>query len=465
MIAALQRPWPHVLAAGLVRLLVLLVVPYAAAQLAIPGLTERQDAAGSTYLNTLRWRVTVHALTEDEPAYDEMARNIAAGRGLVLDSVWLITTPGRPAMYAGFTYPVFVAAIYRVFGPGEHLPVFLIQILLASGAAYFVFETARRVAGPVAGALAATYYAFHPVLIWSSVALMSESLAIPLTVVLMWLLVCRPPVRGRAAVIGALMAGVSLARSTFAYFTPVAAWLLVLERRSWRGWSRRLASGCAVLAVFAACVAPWAVRNYVYSGRLIPFSTKSGTNAWMWNHPGLTVEFGPRAFEAPKPVDVFDAEIQNLPSEAERDARLMRLFLDFVAADPAKFAGLVFVRTVMALAPVAVSSGYHGGSVTASATAIYVKGIPLLALGAGLWFLRARFWWRIRPLVLFVAYWTAMQSLAGPGLRYRLPADPAWACIAGAVGAAALARLARSGRPNPLARRWIAPRRVAGSGI
>ena len=217
---------------------------------------------------------------------------------------------------------------------------------------------------------------------------------------------------------------------------------------------RRFAPVCACLAAFTLSVAPWTIRNYVHWGRLIPLSTKSGVNAWMWNHPGLVVEFGTRAFEGPKPIDIFDAEIQDLPNEAERDAKLMRLFVEFVADQPMKFAGLVLVRLAMAVAPVSVSSEYHGGSTVAALSAWYIKGIPLIALVAAGVLLRARLWWRIRPLGLFVGYWMVMQSLAGPGIRYRLPADPVWACIIGVIGAAVLAKTLRGPGTDPLARRW-----------
>jgi 4-amino-4-deoxy-L-arabinose transferase-like glycosyltransferase len=448
--------------AAVVRVLVLLAVPYVSGGLTMPTDQERVDTSHLRYAEVLRWRVTHRAFTEDEPAYDEMARNIVAGRGFVLDSLWLITTPGEPAMYAGFTYPLFVAGIYRVFGPGEQLPLFLVQIALAAAAVCFVFATARKVAGAVAGGLAAAYYALHPVLIWSSLAMMSEALVVPLMTAVLWLLVCRPRMRGSAALMGALLAVLCLARSTLAQFVPVAVGLLTWARRGWRGWVRRLTPAVVALAVFVACVAPWTIRNYVHWGRLIPFSTKSGAGAWLWNHPGLSVEFGPRAFDGVMPVDVFGPEIQGLPDEAARDARLMELFLNFVVAEPWKFAGLVGVRFAMALLPVVVSSGALGGSLAGTISAWYVKGIPLLALAVGLAWMRGRLWLRMLPLVLFVVYWTLMQSLAGPGLRYRLPADPAWACIVGIIGAAALAGWRSAPAPGPLARRWL---RSRGTGL
>jgi 4-amino-4-deoxy-L-arabinose transferase-like glycosyltransferase len=450
----LFRPWPYVLAAALLRTATLLVVPYVSSHLAIPGLTEGETPPAVGYVEALRQRVTHHPFTEDEEAYDHMAINLAAGRGFVLDATWLITTPGQPAMYAGCTYPLFVAAFYRVFGPRNQIPVFLVQIILGAVGAYFVFETARRVAGPQAGAFSAAYYVIHPGLVWSSLAMMSEAIAIPLVAFVMWVLVRRPRRLGQGTVLGATWAILSLARSTFGYFVLAIAALLIRERRSWRRWTRRLAPAVACLAAFALFVAPWAIRNYVHWGRVIPLSTKSGPGAWMWNHPGLSVRFGPEAFEAPKPVDVFDPAIQDLPDEAARDAKLMQLFTEFVRQQPGKFAGLVLVRLVMQTLPMAVSSTREG-SLTASLSAWYIKGIPLLAVIAGAVMLRARLWLRILPLVSFVVYWAAMQALAGPGLRYRLPADPVWACIVGVVGAALVAKVWSTRGVSALARRWM----------
>jgi hypothetical protein len=98
-------------------------------------------ARASGYLEFLQRRTDVHPLTEDEHCYDEMAQNIRRGRGFVVDSPWIITTPGAPAMYGGCAYPLFVAAVYTVFSNGRELPVVLLQIALQCLAVGLVFQT------------------------------------------------------------------------------------------------------------------------------------------------------------------------------------------------------------------------------------------------------------------------------------------------------------------------------------
>jgi hypothetical protein len=200
--------------------------------------------------------------------------------------------------------------------------------------------------------------------------------------------------------------------------------------------------------MFIVVCAPWTIRNYVHWHRFIPFSTKSGVNAWFFNHPGLKVEFGRRAVEGPQPVDIFDPQIQRLPDEAARNARLMEMFKEFVRENPEKFLGLCWMRFWMAILPARITST----STTALMAAWYAKGIPLvIGCLAGIFSLR-----RLRDtkepvaavfLLLVVGYWQAIQTLAGPGLRYRLPVEPAWAVLVGIAVAWLLDMLRERRRP------------------
>jgi 4-amino-4-deoxy-L-arabinose transferase-like glycosyltransferase len=456
------NPWAWAVIAGVVRLGMLAVLPQIADHLAInlggqPFVQAAQQTAAPNLPKSpiafLQGRALLRPLTEDESAYDEMAKNLVAGRGFVLDSKWMITTPGRPAMYAGCSYPLFVAAVYAVFGAGAELPVYLIQILLAALAAGWIYKGAARVGGALAGSLAAAFYAFHPNLIWSSVSMMSEAICVPLIALVLWILTVRSRSLGRAVALGVLWAVLCLARSTFADFVWVIAALLVFERRL-APLGRRLLPAGIFVASFVVVCAPWTIRNYVHWGRFIPFSTKSGTNAWMHNHPGLHVEFSQRAVFGPQPVDIFDPQIQNLPDEATRDERLMQMFVEFAKANPGTFLGLAVVRAGMSVLPVSVTSK----SALAVVTAWYAKGTVLIALLLSVWLVRPRLYFRMRAWVLFAVYWTLLQSLAGSGLRYRLPADPAWALIVGALAAAILAAFWRSAA-TPLAHRWVKPAR------
>jgi 4-amino-4-deoxy-L-arabinose transferase-like glycosyltransferase len=392
-------------------------------------------------LQFLQRRTEYQPLTEDEHCYDAMAQNILGGRGFATDFIWVITTPGAPAMYGGCAYPLFVAGIYATFGAGHELPVFLAQIALQTLALWFVFHVAFALGGSLAASIASAFFTFHPVLVWLSLAMLTEALLVPCVAALLWIVVCRVMTMRMAVAVGGLLAMMALTRSTMGALVWVTiAWIL---------WNKRGAvkRAAMIVAVFVLVCAPWTIRNYIQWHRFIPFSTKSGVNAWFFNHPGLKVEFGRRAVEGPQPIDIFDPRIQGLPDEAARDARLMEMFQEFLREHPGKFVGLCWMRFWMALLPARITST----STTALISAWYAKGTPL-ALGIsaiiGGIFLRQK--WRCPRaamfLVLVAAYWQAIQTLAGPGLRYRLPVEPVWAVLVG-IAAAWMADMLRTSRP------------------
>ena len=385
-------------------------------------------AAPTGFFHFLQRRTDFNPLTEDEHCYDEMAQNISRGRGFVVDSLWVITTPGQPAMYGGCGYPLFVAAVYKVSGSGRELPVFLLQILLQGAALWFVYQTVLTLAGPLAAAVSAAFFTFHPVLIWLSIALMSEAILVPAMAALVWMMVCRSLIESKTAVIaGGLLAWMALTRSTTAALVWLAAGWIIFRNR---GSKQSLRATVLLVMTFLFMCAPWTIRNYIHWHRFIPFSTKAGVNAWFFNHPGLKVEFGRAAVEGPQPIDIFDPRIQNLPDEAARNDRLMAMFKEFLRENPAKFGGLCWMRFWMAILPTRITSTTTGALISAW----YAKGIPLI-LGVGALFVARH---RLRNLpgavlfpVLIVAYWQSIQTLAGPGLRYRLPVEPAWAVLVG----------------------------------
>lgn len=395
------------------------------------SIQERNNSDGAGYFQFLQRRTELHPFTEDEHCYDEMARNIAAGRGFITDTLWVITTPGEPAMYGGCGYPLFVATVYSIFGAGRELPVFFVQIALQVLALWLIFQTTNALAGATAAIIAAAFFTFHPVLIWLSISMLSEAILVPAMAALLWIVIRKFPISWPTSVgTGILLGIMALIRSTTAALVwMTVAWIIWIQRSGFK------IAGLLILSFTLVC-APWTIRNYIHWHRFIPFSTKSGVNAWFFNNPGLKVEFGRAAVEGPQPIDIFDPRIQRLPDEAARNERLMAMFKEFVREHPWKFIGLCWMRFWMAILPTRISST----SVTALISAWYAKGIPLIACIAALIDLIAKRTTLAFPKtalfpVCVVLYWQAIQTLAGPGLRYRLPVEPAWAII---VGIAAL---------------------------
>ena len=458
-------PWTCVAFCLLTRTIFLLTLFHGADA----GLLARHDSSersssikALTYYNR---RTELRPLTEDEHNYDEMAANIVAGRGFVLDSHWIVNTPHEPTMYAGCFYPLFVAAVYSVTGSGHELPVFLLQILLHSLAVWPLWQVSRRVGGPLAATLTAGFYALHPTLLWCSAAMMSESITLPFTALLAWLMIPGDAARldagntvrttapldaesrnlrkewRRCVALAAVLAILCLTRSTcfgLAGISAVVLWHQHFSRMTPGTPGRYIAAlrgPIVMLLLFAILCAPWTIRNYIHWHRFIPFSTKSGVNAWFFNHPGQKVEFSRRIFEGINPVDVLSPAIQDLPDEATRDARSMSLFLDFLKRDPWHVLGLIWMRFWIAVLPVSIT----WNTTVSIVGAWYAKGVPLLVAVLAVWRLRiSAIAAATYPWLLSMFYWLAIQSLAGPGLRYRLPVEPFYACMVGVVGAAVI---------------------------
>lgn len=472
LLASLANPWFWAAATFSVRLFFLCLIPTHPGLFLDPGAPVLAPApavesfGGAVAL--LQRRTDSHPFTVDEHCYEEMARNIVLGRGFVIDSPFMVNTPGQPTMFAGAAYPAFLAGVYAVAGNGNQLAAFLIQSLLQAFAAVWVFRAGARLGGALAGGCGAAFLCFHPVVIWVSLSIMSEAILIPGVAWLCWRCVTMDDAGARVSPwwLGVVSAVLCLTRSTALGFALVAWATVVWHRREGAGagegqiegahkqggsnrWNSPMAASVVFWVAFALCCAPWTIRNYAHWHRFIPFSTKSGAGAWIFNHPGLVVEWSSRSFEGPQPVDIHAPAIRSLPDEAARDARLMEMFHEFVRTDPMRFLGLCWIRFWMAVLPVSVSAHHFAARVSAW----YAKG-PVLVLGGlavvicgvrrrdGRWRMLGPAW----PILGMVCYWQLIQTLAGPGLRFRLPVEPAWAVLIGVL----ISVLA--GGWNPLAR-------------
>ena len=381
---------------------------------------DRGGCASLKQLASRRPDCTV--LAEDEIGYDALGRNIAAGRGWLLDQDWVIAQAGTPTAYGGFLYPAFVGAVYAA-ARDDALVLFLLQSLIGAAAvaavAYATFRLADRRAALIAGGLAA----IHPGLALNSAWVMSEALAMPLLLgaYLAWVRYLERPSAARACAFGTAAAAACLTRSP-ALLALVAMVSLSLPRRGF-AWSLHARHAAAALLVFAACVAPWTARNAHLFHAFVPLDTKAGANLWLNNHPSPNPwrevwEGRPDPQPPPGPVPGLD--------EARADQHFGDLAVRYLADQPLQFAGVSAFRLVLALVPVPRYWG-RWPVARAAATALYVA-LTWLAL-AGLW--RVRRQAEGRALIGVAGGWLLMMALTAVGLRHRLTAEWAFTIAAG----------------------------------
>ena len=211
--------------------------------------------------------------------------------------------------------------------------------LLGIAAIAVIGLAGRRLAGPVAGLVAAALAAIYPNLWVNDSLVMSESLAI--LIVAVALLVAfdfdRHPGIGRAIALGALAGLGALTRSELALYAvgfAALAW--------WRaaGHTRRAWMPVAVLATAAVTMAPWALYNLARFDRPVLLSTNDGTTLLGANcETAWYIDVGGWDIRCLEPVPVDETVDASVRSEERRDVAL-----DYITDHPGRLPVVVAAR-------------------------------------------------------------------------------------------------------------------------
>lgn len=356
----------------------------------------------------------------------------AIARSLVEHGVFGID--GAPTAYRMPLFSLFAAFWHSLLGvePYAIMPVLLVLGALVPVGAYLL---GRSVAGPVAGLLAGLLMVFDRDLAVYSGLYMTETLFC-VTVIGGMLAAGRLRVTGSwrwAVATGLLFGCATIARANFGPFVAVALLWIV-----WNGRDRlRTAIGRAALvgAIVAALWAPWAARNYLVFGALIPFTTQGGNGYYgVYNELAAAQPFGlwhGLWISRPVPGGL------DLPAQEVAADQLQRqLARDWIQANPQRALLLALMQPVQLWAP--FCEDFISWMLTT------LVGLPALALLA---------WRRRQPeLVLWLGMMLTATAMAVASLavaRFAFPLRPFLAVaatlpIAGAVEALALLRRGRA---------------------
>jgi hypothetical protein len=171
-------------------------------------------------------------------------------------------------------YPVFLAGARLLVG--DHLEsVRLIQIVAASAGTLFLYRIAIALDGrPEVAATASYLFAAHPLLIRQAGAGSDLALATTLVVIAAYALI-RAATTRRAALAGAALGVLVLARSMTLPLVPLSAAVFLAQRR--------YRDACAVALTALLFVLPIPLRSYAINGSYWP--TRSGLNLFIGNSP------------------------------------------------------------------------------------------------------------------------------------------------------------------------------------
>jgi 4-amino-4-deoxy-L-arabinose transferase-like glycosyltransferase len=363
-------------------------------------------------------RIAQIAATHDwhpvaDPAdYVRHAVSIAHGHGMAPNTL----PGGGPSALRPPAYPYFLGGVFAVSGD-SFTAGRVASALLGVVAVFLIGVIAERLWDRRAALVAMAIAAVYPPLVLLSGTLLSESLALPLVLGLVALVLARD-VRWVPPAAGALFGLALLDRPALVVFAiPLVAAL-------W--WRRALvALGVAVLVVV-----PWTIRNAVEFHAFVPISTQSGFlvagtyNAVSANDPVQPGAYRPAAFDPTLRPILFDPRLD----ENEVSRKLAHAGRTYARRHPGYVPKVIWwngLRLAGLKQPVKQAKysyafqGIGAGWSKLALVAWYV--LALLAIG-GLIRGAARgvAWWLwIMPAALFVS----VIWISGD-LRYRAPIEP-----------------------------------------
>ncbi|MEK7233801.1 MAG: glycosyltransferase family 39 protein [Elusimicrobiota bacterium] len=327
------------------------------------------------------------------------------------------TNPRLPSAYRGPLYPSFIAALL----PKKEVPfprlVLYVQALLGTLAIAGLYLLGGAVHSRLAGALAATAYAFNADQIAYGASLEIEHFCSLLLLSVACALVCwlRRPSNKSTWILG-LAIGFSLnCRSTLFLFTPfLLAACLLRPHFFHKNAKRQLA---LVLLCSALTLSPWIARNALHFRTFIPFERFAAACNLFTASEGMVGTLLPSQAQAI--ASAGDRSFERMDEDG-KNRELSR-----------RAAANIFVRP----------GSYLWSSVVRAAFVVcmhpWLWGLSLLAL----WLNRHQR--RLLPLAYLAAYFLGIHSLLSVEGRYFIPLIPILIVIAASGLASAALSLSR----------------------
>ncbi|HUT12545.1 MAG TPA: glycosyltransferase family 39 protein [Thermoguttaceae bacterium] len=394
----------------------------------------------------------------DSESYWTLGRAIARGEPYEFGepNARVFRTPG---------YPLLLAMIFAIFGDDPSVMWARAQsAVLGMLAVAAVWWLARELFDGRTGLIAAAIAAFYPGAVAMSALVLSEA---PFCVLMLVQLALgtaawKAEKRGRAvglAVVAGIVAGAAtLVRPSWLWFTPLAAAVAVLARRSGEpqgssepqglslrpptrgdkprgsrgslgslgslgcgggGRWRRAEMGAAMLVGLIVAMTPWWIRNAQVTGRFVPTTLQVGASLYDGLNPQATgasdMAFVPQFVEEfrRQPAETDD------PFEYRLDRRFRREAWAWAGANPARATQLGGVKLVRMWNIWPNEPAFSSWPVR---LAVFFTYVPILVFGIIGAARTIRSGWPYLLCWLPAVYFTALHVVFVSSIRYRQPA-------------------------------------------
>ncbi|MBK8900841.1 MAG: glycosyltransferase family 39 protein [Anaerolineaceae bacterium] len=344
----------------------------------------------------------------DASGYHLLAVNLLKGLGLTWDGQ-------IPTSFRMPGYPAFLAFIYGLTRPDPE-PVRLVQAVLGALTCIPTFALAERLGGRKTAVLAGLGVALHPIMIYMTAWLYSETLFFLLLWSGLWVLVRS---FDNSSLLQAALAGLFVGAATLVRPEVMAFPALVLVAGWIFRWPRRLL-GFALVAQVAVVIVllPWIVRNVLVHDQVVVLTTNTGAVFYGGNNDDAD---GGYYLDVPFILPGF--------SELESDAEFKRMGVQWISNHPQEFIALLPWKLYKLFSPAEmVGAGRPLGSWTLVLNVIY--GVFLMFVAGGIivgWRLNKEL---ITLLMTLIAWYILITLILYGGTRFALPLAPGFVTLA-----------------------------------
>ncbi|NQS98134.1 MAG: glycosyltransferase family 39 protein [candidate division Zixibacteria bacterium] len=407
----------------------------------------------------------------DQAVFDELARNIADGRGLMvterltipsddvipevrarwdrfeadpekfpervrdlrLNALWGVIQPGKPTAFIEPLVPIIFATIYKIFGPGLIAPR-IFQSLLDALVVGMLFGIGN-IALPKSRApgIAALIYAFYPFSIMFTGALITQPIYLFLQCASVYLFFrfMREPGWGVAVLFGIAFGLTILTRISIITFAP----FFIIALAVWDGEKPKWTPAISALILAGLLLIPWVVRNQTAMGEPLLLPTKGGRNLWEYNNQVFSRErliegeyqgtdelyfrFAKNNIDKIKGKQFIKFPEFTDETEIERDRILNNNVRQFIRLNPGIFVKLCFLRFYQFFRVTPTHHPHIFFKLAAWASFGWILPLSIFG-GVILW----KNWRRLGLIYLLILYNIGIHTLTASGIPHRLPIDP-----------------------------------------
>ncbi|NOX98091.1 MAG: phospholipid carrier-dependent glycosyltransferase [Nitrospirae bacterium] len=325
------------------------------------------------------------------------------------------TAQGDPAISDGPIYPLFLAAIFSIFGHSL-TAVRLIQAIIDSFTCLIIYLIAlqmnqRKSIAILASAMAAIY----PELIASSAFVLTETLfTFLLSVSTLLLLRAKFKESKVLAVISGIFFGITILCRAVALLIPP---FLFLSFLFFSNRKRNLSLITILTIAMLLTIAPWTIRNFLVFDRFLPVSIGLGGNLWIGSYQPWQGDYNYKDLSDKK-------EIEAGLSPIEADQRLKEEALKNIKENPLGYLRLFPRKFARFWFKIPGGKEVLKGKTLSKDFLYTIHFLLLFFFALGLWFsLRKRTFAILTPL-LIILYFTLIHVILFAIPRYRIPITP-----------------------------------------